>query len=111
MPLFGACVHGIARFLLTKTEPDLSVYVTPVEIDPENPALPISHPRYYAMYLAKLLGSFATLGMAEDTWALNEGAIDEEAFLKQAELIQREREAMFFGALDRTRHGVRRVCV
>jgi predicted AlkP superfamily phosphohydrolase/phosphomutase len=101
----GVCVHGIARFLLTKTEPDLSVYVTPIEIDPENPALPISHPRYYAMYLAKLLGSFATLGMAEDTWALNEGAIDEEAFLKQAELIQREREAMFFGALDRTRNG------
>jgi predicted AlkP superfamily phosphohydrolase/phosphomutase len=102
----GVRVHGIARFLLTRTEPDLSVYVTPVEIDPENPALPISHPRYYAMYLAKLLGSFATLGMAEDTWALNEGAIDEEAFLKQAELIQREREAMFFGALDRTRNGV-----
>lgn len=102
----GACVHGIARFLLTRTEPDLSLYVTPIEIDPENPALPISHPRYYAMYLAKLLGSFATLGMAEDTWALNEGAIDEEAFLKQAELIQREREAMFFGALDRTRNGV-----
>jgi predicted AlkP superfamily phosphohydrolase/phosphomutase len=102
----GACVHGISRFLLTRTEPDLSVYVTPVEIDPENPALPISHPRYYAMYLAKLLGSFATLGMAEDTWALNEGAIDDEAFLKQAELIQRERETMFFGALDHTRHGV-----
>jgi predicted AlkP superfamily phosphohydrolase/phosphomutase len=102
----GVCVHGIARFLLTGSEPDLSIYVTPIEIDPENPALPISHPRYYAMYLAKLLGSFATLGMAEDTWALNEGAIDEDAFLKQAELIQREREAMFFAALDRTRHGV-----
>lgn len=103
----GACVHGIARFLLTRAEVDnVSLYVTPIEIDPENPALPISHPRYYAVYLAKLLGSFATLGMAEDTWALNEGAIDDEAFLKQAELIQREREAMFFGALDRTRHGV-----
>lgn len=102
----GVCVRGIARFLLTKTEPELSIYVTPVEIDPENPALPISHPRYYAMYLAKLLGSFATLGMAEDTWALNEGAIDEQAFLTQAELIQREREAMFFGALNRTRNGV-----
>ncbi|MFL6354531.1 MAG: alkaline phosphatase family protein [Bryobacteraceae bacterium] len=102
----GVCVHGIARFLLSRTEPDWSIYVTPIEIDPENPALPISHPRYYAMYLAKLLGSFATLGMAEDTWALNEGAIDEEAFLRQAELIQREREAMFFGALDHTRNGV-----
>ena len=99
-------VRGIARFLLTATEPDISLYVTPVEIDPENPALPISHPRYYAIYLAKLLGSFATLGMAEDTWALNEGAIDEQAFLKQANSIQREREAMFFGALERSRRGV-----
>ena len=70
------------------------------------PALPISHPGYYAVYLAKLLGSFATLGMAEDTWALNEGAIDEDAFLAQARAIQQEREAMFFSALERTRHGV-----
>ena len=52
------------------------------------------------------MGSYATLGMAEDTWALNEGAIDEAAFLEQAYLIQGEREAMFFSALERTRHGV-----
>jgi predicted AlkP superfamily phosphohydrolase/phosphomutase len=102
---FGG-VHGIARFLLTQTDPDLTIYVTPVQIDPENPALPISQPRYYAIYLAKLLGTFATLGMAEDTWALNDGAIDEDAFLKQTDLIQREREAMFFSALRNTRHGV-----
>ncbi|HWB86192.1 MAG TPA: alkaline phosphatase family protein [Bryobacteraceae bacterium] len=98
--------RGIARFLLTASHPEVSLYVTPIQIDPENPALPISQPRFYAAYLAKLLGSFATLGMAEDTWALNEGAIDEDAFLKQAESIQREREAMFFSALDRTRRGV-----
>ena len=98
--------RGIVRFLLTSTDPQVSLYVTPVEIDPENPALPISHPGYYAVYLAKLLGSFATLGMAEDTWALNEGVIDEDAFLTQSKLIQAEREAMFFSALERTRHGV-----
>jgi predicted AlkP superfamily phosphohydrolase/phosphomutase len=98
--------RGIVRFLLTQTEPDVSLYVTPVEIDPENPALPISHPAHYAVYLSKLLGSFATLGMAEDTWALNEGAIDEGAFLQQAKLIQAERESMFFNALDRTKRGV-----
>ena len=94
--------RGITRFLQTPN----GIYVTPVQIDPEAPALPISHPRYYATYLAKLLGSFSTLGMAEDTWALNEEAIDQKAFLDQAALIQKEREAMFFGALDRTRHGV-----
>jgi len=101
---FPAC--GIVRFLLTSTSPEVSLYATPVQIDPENPVLPISHPSYYAVYLAKLLGSFATLGMAEDTWALNEGAIDEDAFLEQSRLIQKEREAMFFCALDRTSRGV-----
>ena len=98
----GQKVRGIARFLLTGSR----LYVTPVEIDPENPALPISHPAYYATYLAKLLGSFATLGMAEDTWALNDGAIDEDAFLEQARAIQAEREAMFFSSLAHTRRGV-----
>ncbi len=99
-------VRGIARFLLTESSPNVSIYVTPVEIDPESPALPLSYPSHYAVYLAKLLGSFATLGMAEDTWALNESVIDEKAFLKQTKLIQSEREAMFFSALRRTRRGV-----
>src|SRR6202022_3888267 len=77
-----------------------------VQIDPEKPVLPISHPSYYAVYLAKLFGSFATLGMAEDTWALNEGVINEKAFLDQTYLIHAEREAMFLNALERTRRGV-----
>jgi len=102
----GVKASGIARFLVTETEPEFSLYVTPVNIDPENPALPISHPSYYAVYLAKLMGSFATLGLAEDTWALNEGVIDEAAFLKQTYLTHAEREQMFFDALERTRHGV-----
>ena len=44
--------------------------------------------------------------MAEDTWALNEDAIDDDAFLEQAYLTYEEREAMFLSALDRTRRGV-----
>jgi predicted AlkP superfamily phosphohydrolase/phosphomutase len=103
---FGITVTGIVRFLLTETEPELSLYSTPININPEDPALPISHPTYYATYLAKLLGAYSTLGMAEDTWALNEHAIDCDAFLKQAYLIYEEREAMFLSALDRTRRGV-----
>lgn len=103
---FGITVSGIARFLLTETEPEVSLYSTPININPEDPALPISHPSYYATYLAKLLGAYSTLGMAEDTWALNEHAIDSDAFLKQAYLTYDEREAMFLSALDRTRRGV-----
>ncbi len=102
----GMKANGIARFLITETEPEFSMYVTPINIDPQKPALPISHPSYYAIYLAKLLGSFATLGMAEDTWALNEGVIDEKAFLEQTYLTHAERESMFLNALERTRRGV-----
>jgi predicted AlkP superfamily phosphohydrolase/phosphomutase len=102
----GIKVSGIARFLLTESGGEVSVYSTPINIDPEAPALPISHPSFYAAYLSKLLGAFSTLGMAEDTWALNEHAIDADAFLKQAYLIFEERKEMFFSALDRTRRGV-----
>jgi predicted AlkP superfamily phosphohydrolase/phosphomutase len=101
-----ASARGIVRFLLMADAPEFSLYATPVQIDPENPAMPISHPPFYAMYLAKLLGTFSTLGMAEDTWALNEGVINQAAFLQQARDIQGEREAMFFSALQHTRRGV-----
>jgi predicted AlkP superfamily phosphohydrolase/phosphomutase len=102
----GIKVNGIARFLATETAPHFSLYVSPMQIDPEKPALPISHPSYYAVYLAKLLGTYSTLGMAEDTWALNERVIDEDEFLKQAYLLMEEREAMFRNALEKTRRGV-----
>ena len=102
----GAKAIGMARFLVTETAPEFSLYMSPINIDPEHPALPISHPPYFAVYLANLLGSYATAGMAEDTWALNEGVIDEDAFLRQAYSIFEERQAMFRDALESTRRGV-----
>ncbi len=102
----GVKVSGIGQFRLASVKPHVRLYLSPIAIDPEKPALPISHPTYYAPYLAKLLGDFSTLGLAEDTWALNERVIDEDAFLEQAYQICEEREAMFESALERTRKGV-----
>lgn len=101
----GVRVRGIARFLVKSLEP-FAMYVTPIHVDPDRPALPISHPYVYAVYLAKLLGRYATLGLAEDTWALNEGIIDEGQFLEQVWRHHDERERMFFDALEKTRRGV-----
>jgi predicted AlkP superfamily phosphohydrolase/phosphomutase len=106
----GVNVNGICRFLLKETEPECDLYMTPINIDPSKPALPISHPNFYAIYMSKLLGQYATLGLAEDTWALNERIIEEEAFQKQCYLIHSEREKMFFNAIDKTRRGLV-VCV
>ena len=102
----GIRIHGLCRFYLKALTPHLELYVSPVNIDPSRPALPISHPLIYSVYLAKLFGPYATLGLAEDTWALNEGVLDEEAFLKQCYLIHEERERMFFDALEKTPRGV-----
>ncbi len=99
-------VRGVCRFLLKRYDPPFEMYCTPVQIDPERPVMPISHPRQYSKYLAKLLGTYATLGLAEDTWSLSEGRLDEDAFLAQAYSIHAEREAMFFDALRRVRRGL-----
>ena len=101
-----ATATGIVRFMLTENDDECSLYMSPINIDPERPALPISHPSYYAKYLADLLGPYATCGMAEDTWALNEGVIDEAAFLNQAYSIFEERRGMFLSALNSTTRGV-----
>jgi len=104
---FDGGVTGIARlYVQTWDEADVEIYVTPINIDPESPAMPISHPFVYSIYLAKMLGKYATLGLAEDTWALNERVIDEKAFLGQAWLIFEERKKQLWDALDKTKRGL-----
>ncbi len=98
-------VRAICRFYVSQIHPIFEMYVTPLNIDPEKPALPISHPYVYSVYLSKLLGSFVTLGEANDTWALNENVLSEEAFLELSYANHREWEEMLFNALDKTKKG------
>jgi len=107
---FGMKIRGIAKFYLLSLKPHFELYVTPLNIDPEKPALPISYPFIYAPYLAKLLGSYVTLGEANDTWALNEGVLPEKAFLELAYSFHQDWEKIFLNALKKTRKGLV-VCV
>jgi predicted AlkP superfamily phosphohydrolase/phosphomutase len=102
----GFSARGICRFYLKEISPEVEVYVTPVNIDPGRPNLPISHPVTYSIYLAKLFGPYATLGLAEDTWALNEEVLDDQAFLTQCYSNHEDRERMFFDALEKTPQGL-----
>jgi len=103
-------VSGICRFMLVSTEPEFELYVMPINIDPQKPAMPISYPLAYSTYLAKRFGPYATLGLAEDTWVLNEGLIEDDAFVEQCLSIDAEREEQFFDALENTKRGLC-VCV
>ena len=105
-PGLGMKIKAIARFYVSQIHPHFEMYLTPLNIDPEKPALPISHPFIYSVYLAKLRGSYITLGEANDTWALNEGALSEEAFLELTYSNHKEWEDMLFNAIDKTRKGL-----
>ena len=93
-------IQGQVQFHLVSTQPELVLYMSPVQIAPERPAMAVSHPRLFANYLAKLHGPFGTLGFLEDTTALNDGGMTEVAFLRQALDAFSERKRMFFHALD-----------
>jgi len=99
-------VSGIVKFRLLQREPALQLYMTPVELDPDSPALPLSEPSDYAAELAGAIGLYHTLGMPEDTKALNEHALSSEAFAEQCDAITDERIRMFHHELNRFKEGV-----
>ncbi len=94
MPFIGN-VKGICRFYLKQTHPRFQLYVSPINIDPENPALPISTPTSYSKDLAKQIGEFHTQGIAEDTKALTDGVLDDKEFLEQSHTVLAEHRRAF----------------
>jgi predicted AlkP superfamily phosphohydrolase/phosphomutase len=77
-------LHGICRFYLKSIEPELEVYVSPINYDPMTPDAPISTPSSYATHLAENGGRFYTQGMPEDTKSFTEGVLEMDQFLEQA---------------------------
>ena len=106
----GRKAAGLVRFFLASLEPHLNLYCSPVNVDPESPAIPLSHPANYAAELKRAIGPYATLGMAEDTWVLNEHRMSEEGFLASCYNIMAERERMLDFELARFQGGLL-VCV
>jgi len=75
-------VHAISRFYVLETSPALRIYMCPMNIDPKDPALPVTYPADWSKQLADKWGNFKTLGWWHDTWALNEERIGEGVFLQ-----------------------------
>ena len=98
-------VTGIARFYVRQVEPVVEFYVSAVNFDPAAPMFPVSAPVSYAKELAGEIGLFSTLGMAEDHNGLNNGRLDEAAYIAQCELVLAERERLMRFELDRLAEG------
>jgi predicted AlkP superfamily phosphohydrolase/phosphomutase len=74
-------VHGMLQLYLVNANDELQLYASPVNFRPDAPPIPISSPARFAGDLYKSLGPYRTLGWAEATWPLNEGRLDEKAFM------------------------------
>jgi predicted AlkP superfamily phosphohydrolase/phosphomutase len=73
-------LRGRVRFEVKDTDP-LVVLSDPVNIDPLDPALPLSYPPGYAAELEKAYGAYKTTGWMEQTFQLNDRNTSPEAFL------------------------------
>ena len=93
-------ISGMVRFLLLQSYPVLKLYVSPIHIDPYDPAVPISSPPEFAARLADEIGLYHTIGMPEETWSLNDGQISDEDYLAVIRTTLAEREAMWYSTLE-----------
>ena len=105
MPVIGN-VRGICRFYLKQTHPRFQLYVSPINIDPKDPALPISTPSGYSRDLARQIGEYHTQGIAEDTKALTAGVLDDKEYLEQAHTVLTEHRRAFDAEFPKFREGV-----
>jgi predicted AlkP superfamily phosphohydrolase/phosphomutase len=99
-------INGTVRFYLKSASPDLQLYASPINFDPENPLFAVSYPASYSKQLAKKYGLYYTQGMPHDTWALTEDKLDDSAFLELTDEIFRERQNILEGELRNFKGGL-----
>ena len=99
-------IGGEVRFYLKGLDPFFELYASPVNIDPIDPAMPVSYPGGYAAELAEATGRFYTQGMPEDTKGLKTGVLTDTEFLAQARLAADENRRQYRYVLDRFDDGL-----
>ncbi len=94
-------LHGIGKFRLISLDPEVRLYLSPVQFDPTAlpPIVDITTPRSYSQDLADRYGLFKTIGWTIDTWSMTDGTIDEEVFLEDMRNTVAKDKEMLFGML------------
>jgi predicted AlkP superfamily phosphohydrolase/phosphomutase len=90
-------IHGYGRFHLDKVDPEISLYLSPIQFDPARlpPGLALSAPPRFASQLAERFGRYKTMGWAIDTWSMQSGTLPEQAFLEDvAATVAQERRML-----------------
>lgn len=105
LPAF-ASARGMFRVYARQLHPRLELYVSPVNVDPRVPELPISTPTRYSRRIAEEIGPFYTQGIAEDTSALRQGVLGLPEFLAQSHLVLEDERRLLDYSLQHYRDGL-----
>ncbi len=90
-------LHGYARLRLERVDPEIGLYLSPIQFDPERlpPGLALSSPPRFARDLLGRFGRYKTMGWAIDTWSIQSGTLREDAFLEDvAATVEQERRML-----------------
>ena len=93
-------VAGMARFRVLEVQPNLRLYMSPINHDPQDAAIAVTEPAGYAKELLQAVGDYKTVGWNHETWGLNEERIDDEAFMQDVWDTFRESEAITLHELE-----------
>ncbi|HEV2444858.1 MAG TPA: alkaline phosphatase family protein, partial [Candidatus Sulfopaludibacter sp.] len=97
---------GMFRLYVKQLHPAFELYVSPVNLDPREPAMPITNPPEFAGELARAVGSFYTQGMPEDTAALREGVFSVDEYLEQSRIVSQEHLRLLEYAVEHASGGL-----
>jgi len=94
-------VHGYARLRLASVQPEIALYMSPVQFEPDHlpPGFELSSPPGFAKELVSRVGRFKTMGWAIDTWSIQSGTLPEEAFLEDVRLTEQKERQVLEGLL------------
>ncbi|MGH9339931.1 MAG: alkaline phosphatase family protein [Acidobacteriota bacterium] len=99
-------VSAVGRFYLQELRPDFRLYVTPLQINPEDPVMPLSTPESWAGKLQDDLGYFYTQELPEDTKAFSGGIFSGQEFWQQSQFVFREQRQALGHLLNSFQEGL-----
>jgi predicted AlkP superfamily phosphohydrolase/phosphomutase len=94
-------VKGIGRFKLMSIDPEVRLYLSPLDFDPENlpPGFDVTAPAGFVEELTHDYGLFKTRGWTIDTWSPTSGTMDEQSFLEDVKMTVDKEEEILKGLL------------
>ena len=97
---------GMFRMYAKKLNPECQIYISPVNIDPGSPELPLSTPSSFSRDLVHAIGPYYTQGIAEDTAAYRAHVLTRAEYEQQAGFVSDDEFRMMNYELGRFHRGI-----